>query len=150
MLEVPVQQLAFTFTGENRMSNERSFTVSNFYEFIKEKRLMAIKCNSCGTMILPPQPMCTNCLSTKLTWVEIEGSGKLLSYTVIYVAPEQFQSLVPYIIGIVEFEKGLRLPGMVRNVDPEELIIGMNLKINFDTSSSSQWHTWSRYFFTPL
>ena len=132
------------------MSEERSFTVSSFYEFVSEKRLMAAKCNKCGAVLLPPKPMCTSCLSTNLEWSELEGSGKLVSYTVIHVAPEQFQSLAPYIVGIVEFEKGLRLPGIIRDVDPEDIRVGMNLKIGFDAPISSQWPAWSRYFFRPL
>jgi len=132
------------------MSEERPFTISNFYKFASEKRLMAAKCNECGNVILPPKPMCTKCLSTNLTWIELEGAGKLLSYTVIHVAPEQFQSLTPYNVGIVEFKSGLRLPGMICDVTPEELKVGMDLKICFDTSISDQWHAWSRYFFRPV
>ena len=132
------------------MSEERSFTVSNFYRFASEKRLMAAKCSECGNIILPPKPMCTKCLSTKLKWIELEGSAKLLSYTVIHVAPEQFQSLTPYSVGIVEFKSGLRLPGMICDVTPEALRVGMELKICFCTSTSAQWPAWSRYFFRPV
>ena len=132
------------------MSENTPFTVSNFYKFVSEKRLMAAKCNECGTVLLPPKPMCTKCLSTNLQWIELEGAGKLLSYTIIHVAPEQFQSITPYTVGIVEFKNGLRLPGMIRDVKLEEIKIGMNLKIDFDTSTSSQWPTWTRYFFKPL
>ena len=126
------------------------FTVSSFYKFVSEKRLMAAKCNECGTVLLPPKPMCTKCLSTHLKWIELEGAGKLLSYTVIYIAPEQFQSITPYSVGIVELQNGLRLPGMIRGVDPKEIRVGMDLKIDFDTSASSQWPAWPRYFFRPL
>ena len=126
------------------------FTIASFYKFVSEKQLMAAKCNECGTVLLPPKPMCTNCLSTNLKWIELEGDGKLLSYTIIHVAPEQFQSMAPYTVGIVEFKKGLRLPGMIRNVNPEEIKIGMDLKIDFDSSTSSQWPAWTRYFFRPL
>ena len=131
------------------MSYNPPFTVSSFYRFVSEKRLMAAKCNECGTVLLPPKPMCTKCLSTNLKWIELEGAGKLLSYTVIYIAPEQFQSIAPYTVGIVEFKSGLRLPGMIRDVDSEEIKIGMNLKVDFDTSTSSQWPAWTRYFFRP-
>jgi len=111
---------------------------------------MAAKCTECGTVLLPPKPMCTKCLSTNLQWIELEGAGKLLSYTVIYIAPEQFQSITPYTVGIVELQNGLRLPGMIRGVDPKEIRVGMDLKIDFDTSVSSQWPAWPRYFFRPL
>ncbi|UCC57877.1 MAG: Zn-ribbon domain-containing OB-fold protein [Candidatus Bathyarchaeum sp.] len=126
------------------------FTVSSFYKFVSEKKLMAAKCDKCGTILLPPKPMCTKCLSTNLEWIELEGVGKLLSYTIIYVAPVQFQSLAPYIVGIVELKSGLRLPGMIRGVEQEEIRVGMDLKIDFDTSVSSQWPAWPRYFFRPL
>jgi uncharacterized OB-fold protein len=110
---------------------------------------MAAKCNECGTVLLPPKPMCTNCLSTNLKWIELDGAGKLLTYTVIYIAPEQFQSLAPYIVGIIELKKGLRLPGMICGVDPEKIRVGMNLKIDFEPSTSSRWPAWHRYFFRP-
>ena len=140
-----------TFTGEIRkMSEDTPFTVSSFYRFASEKRLMAAKCTECGTVLLPPKPMCTNCLSTNLKWIEVNGDGKLQSYTIIYIAPEQFQELAPYIVGIVELEKGLRLPGMIRDVKSEDIKIGMSLKTDFETSESSQWPAWSRYFFKPL
>jgi len=132
------------------MSDERSFTISNFYKFTSEKRLMAAKCSECGKIMLPPKPMCTKCLSTKLRWIELEGAAKLLSYTVIHVAPEKFQYLTPYSVGIMELKSGLRLPGMICDVTPEELRVGMKLKICFETSTSDQWPAWSRYFFRPV
>ena len=130
--------------------NPLPFTISSFYKFVSEKRLMAAKCNECGTVLLPPKPMCTKCLSTNLKWIELEGAGKLLSYTVIHIAPEQFQSITPYSVGIVELQNGLRLPGMIRDVDPKEIRVGMDLKIDFEPSASSQWPAWPRYFFRPL
>ena len=140
-----------TFTGEHRkMSEETPFTISSFYKFVSEKRLMAAKCNECGAEFLPPKPMCTKCFSTNLKWIEVDGKGKLLTYTIIYIAPEQFQDMTPYIIGIVEFNNGLRLPGIIRGVKPEVIKIGMNLKIDFEESVSSEWHAWSRYFFRPV
>jgi uncharacterized OB-fold protein len=130
--------------------NPLPFTVSSFYNFVSEKRLMAAMCTECGTVLLPPKPMCTKCLSTNLKWIELEGTGKLLSYTVIHIAPEQFQSITPYTVGIVELQNGLRLPGMIRDVDPKEIRVEMDLEIDFDTSASSQWPAWPRYFFRPL
>ena len=132
------------------MSENHPFTVSSFYKFVSEKRLMADKCTECGTVLLPPKPMCTKCFSTNLNWIELEGAGKLLSYTVIYIAPEQFQSIIPYTVGIIELKNGLHLPGMIRGVDLKEIKVGMNLEIDFDASISSQWPAWPRYFFRPL
>ncbi len=151
MSEAPEPLHASTFTGETRkMSEETPFTVSSFYKFASEKRLMAAKCTECGTELLPPKPMCTKCLSTNLKWIEVDGEGKLLSYTIIYIAPEQFQDMAPYIVGIVELRNGLRLPGMIRDVKLEDIKVGMSVKIDFEASVSSEWPAWSRYFFRPV
>ena len=129
------------------MAETRPFTIEEFYRFAGEKRLMVARCNKCGELFLPPRPMCTKCLSTDLKWVELGKRGELLTYTVIHVAPTQFQSMVPYIVGVVKLKDGLKLPGMIRGIEPEEIKVGMELEIDFDTTLPSQWPMWPRYFF---
>ncbi|MDH5662981.1 MAG: Zn-ribbon domain-containing OB-fold protein [Candidatus Bathyarchaeota archaeon] len=132
------------------MSETHPFTIESFYKFVSERKLMAAKCSKCGTLLLPPRPVCTKCLSTDFKWVELKGEGKLLSYTVIHVSPVQFQSMVPYTVGIVKLEDGPHLPGMIRDVEPEKIRVGMDLKVDFETSIPTQWPLWPRYFFRPL
>lgn len=125
------------------------FTIEQFYKFASERKLMAAKCKKCATMLLPPRPMCTKCFSSDLEWVELRNKGKLLTYTVIHVSPKQFESLIPYTVGIVKLEDGPKLPGMIQGVEPEKISVGMDLKFDFDTTIPSQWPTWPRYFFKP-
>lgn len=131
------------------MSETLSFTIESFYKFVSERKIMAARCSECGTLLLPPRPVCTKCLSTDFKWVELRGNGKLLSYTVIHVSPVQFESMAPYTVGIVELEDGPHLPGMIRDVEPEKIMVGMDLKVDFDTSIPTQWPLWPRYFFRP-
>ncbi len=125
------------------------FTIEQFYEFIGERKLMAVKCRSCTSLLLPPKNVCPRCFSTDLEWTELEKNGKLLTYTVIHVSPRQFQSMAPYAIGIIKLEDGPHLLGMIRQVKPEEIKVGMNLTVDFDTDMPSQWPTWPQYFFRP-
>ncbi len=131
------------------MAETRPFTIESFYQFAAEKKLMAAKCQKCGALLLPPRPMCTECFSTRFKWIELKKRGKLLTYTVIYIPPVQFQSSAPYASGIIELEKGPRLPGVIRGVDPEKIKIGMELKVDFETTVTPEWPTWPRYFFKP-
>ena len=125
------------------------FTVEQFYKFIQERKLMAAECKQCGTVFIPPKPVCTSCFSKELRWIQLEAKGKLVTYTVIHVAPEQFQPIAPYAYGILELENGLRLPGMIKGIELENLEIGTNLKVDFDTNLSTNWPQWPRYFFRP-
>ena len=119
--------------------NSLPFTIEQFYKFISEGRVAATQCMECGAKFLPPRPICTKCYSKKLRWIYLEPKGKLVTYTVIYVAPPRFQHLTPYAYGIIEFERGLRLPGIIRMVDSEDLKVGMELEMVFDSSPSNEW-----------
>lgn len=132
-----------------KMAETFPFTIEQFYKFVSERKLMAAKCKKCGTMLLPPRPMCTKCFSSDLEWVELKNKGKLLTYTVIHVSSKQFESLIPYAVGIVKLEDGPKLPGMIQDIEPEKISVGMSLEVDFDTTIPSEWPTWPRYFFKP-
>ena len=150
MWGVQVPQQPCIFIGEDEMSEVAPFTIEQFYKFISEKKLMAVKCLKCASLLLPPKNICPKCFSTSLEWTELRKKGKLLTYTVIHVAPAQFQSMAPYSMGIVKLEDGLQLLGMIRDIKPEKIKVGMDLIVDFDTDLPSRWPVWPRYFFKPL
>jgi uncharacterized OB-fold protein len=126
------------------------FTIEQFYKFLRESKLMAGKCVKCGKIHLPPRPLCDNCYSQEFVWVNVSGKGKLATYTVISIAPQQFQDLTPYAVGIVQLESGLKIPGMIQEVKQEELEIGMPLTLDFGSCSNLvEWPKWPRYCFKP-
>ena len=130
------------------MSTVEPFTIEQFYKFLQQGKLMAGKCVKCGKIHLPPRPLCSNCYSKEFTWVQISGKGKLLTYTVINVAPQQFEALTPYAVGIVEMAGGLKIPGMIQDIKQGQLKIGMELTLDFGTCSiPQQWPQWPRYCF---
>ena len=132
------------------MSTPEAFTIEQFYKFLAQGKLMAGKCLKCGKMHLPPRPLCDNCYSQDFQWINVSGKGKLLTYTVISVAPPQFQNLTPYAVGIVQLENRLKIPGMIQCLTQEQLKIGMELTLDFGTCSTpQQWPQWPRYCFKP-
>ena len=128
---------------------EAAFTIDQFYKYLAQGKLMAGKCMHCGKIHLPPRPLCDRCFHQEFSWLEIAGKGKLVTYTIIHVAPEQFQAMAPYAVGIVQLENGLKLPGMIASTT--QLRIGMELTIDFTTCTATQpWPQWPRYCFKPL
>jgi uncharacterized OB-fold protein len=127
------------------------FTIESFYKFVKEKKIMGAQCNKCGTTTLPPRPMCPKCFSQDLKWKEMPKEGKLLTYTVIHVCPQQFQSLAPYAVGVVELADGAHLPGMIKGVAMDKIKIDMKLAVDFEETptTAATWPQWTRYYFKP-
>ena len=133
------------------MSAQTPFTIEQFYKFMQQEKLMAGKCLRCGKIHLPPRPLCDNCFSQEFEWVEAPEKGKLLTYTIIHIAPTQFQALAPYAVGIIELENGLRIPGMIQGAPQDQLKVGMAVTIDFGTCNTTQaWPQWPRYCFKPL
>jgi uncharacterized OB-fold protein len=122
-------------------------TIESFYKFCGEKKLMGVKCSRCKKVTVPPRGICSHCRSTDVSWIELPSEGRLVTYTVIHVAPPQFQTLVPYAIGVVEFGDRTRLPGMVKDIDLKDLKVGMELQTDFESTTPNEWPRWPRYFF---
>jgi uncharacterized OB-fold protein len=134
-----------------KMSQQLPFTIEQFYKNINQGKLMGAKCKKCGKLHLPPRPLCDDCYSKDFEWTEVPAKGKLLTYTVIHIAPSQFQSMAPYAMGIVQLENDSKLPGMIRGVNLEQIKVGMELSMDFGTCAATQpWPQWPRYYFKPL
>ena len=127
------------------------FTIESFYKFVKEGKLMGAKCNKCGALLVPPKPMCPKCFSKDLKWKELQKQGKLRTYTVIHIAPKEFQQSTPYAVGIVELEDDAQLPGMIKSIALDKIKVGMDLLVGFEKEPvSEEWPQWPRYYFKPM
>ena len=54
-----------------------------FWDGAKAGKLMMQKCQDCGTWVFCPRPVCGDCASEKLEWVQVSGKGKIFCFTII-------------------------------------------------------------------
>ncbi|MFW9921276.1 MAG: Zn-ribbon domain-containing OB-fold protein [Candidatus Thorarchaeota archaeon] len=94
-------------------------SVDAYKQFIKSEDFHAYKCVDCGAVIAPPSGSCYTCGSSNMEWTTVKGTGKLVSFTIIHIAPEEFQTEAPYYIGIVELDEGTRVTCRLKGFDPE-------------------------------
>ncbi|OIP92589.1 MAG: hypothetical protein AUK24_01285 [Syntrophaceae bacterium CG2_30_49_12] len=117
----------------------RAFSDVSYKQFLNEDKLMGCKCKGCGALYLPPRPICIECYSSDMEWVEMKGKGKLAAFTAIYVGPpsmvaEGFNRKNPYCVGVVEFEEGVKIDARIEGLDtknPETIKVGMPLTAKF-------------------
>ena len=118
---------------------EKPFSDISYNEYLKEEKLMGCKCKQCGAAFVPPRPLCVQCYSPDMEWVEMKGKGKLAAFTCITIPPplmmaEGYDRKRPYCSGIVELEEGGRVTARIEGVDarkPEEIKIGLPLRVTF-------------------
>lgn len=70
---------------------------------------MTTRCAACGKLTFPPKQYCPNCWSDEMNWVELSGHGTLYARTTIHAAATQFREQVPFNVGIVDLQEGIRL-----------------------------------------
>ena len=101
-----------------------------FWDGARQGRLMAQECAGCGVLRHPPGPTCPHCLSLDWYPVELSGSGRLYSYTVVRHPPAPgFDG--PAIVVIVELDEGVRVVSNMGGIDPDSLLIGERLEVYF-------------------
>lgn len=70
-----------------------------------------------------------------LQWRETSGKGELYSYTVTHVPTPGFEDRVPYVIGLIELDEGVRIIANMLNVTPDDVEIGMRVKVAWEKLS---------------
>ncbi len=100
-------------------------------EIPQRYRLEANKCKKCGKIFFPPRLICSNCKSREFEKIKLSEEGKIITYTTIRVAPDQFSTQVPYNVAVIELNEGIRLMAQVVDCKPEDMAIGKPVKIVF-------------------
>jgi uncharacterized OB-fold protein len=100
-------------------------------EIPQRYRLEASRCVKCGQVHYPPRLICPGCRSRQFETVALPSGGKVVTYTIISVGPSDFAAEVPYALGIVELEGGVRLMAQIVDVPPEKVSIGMPVTLEF-------------------
>jgi len=108
-------------------------SVPRFWRKIPQRyNLAGTHCEVCGRYFFPPRNLCPDCRRDgKIVGHTFKGTGKIVTYSVIRTASDQFADLTPYVLAIVELEEGARMTAQVVVENPEDVYIGMPVKSVF-------------------
>jgi len=104
-------------------------TINEFNSDIREGKIEGYVCEECGRKQIDIIEYCSACHSAKLRKTEFHGDGKVITYTIQQVAPEQFMNEVPYAWVIVELDEGPRITGWIPFISKSsDLPIGQRVR----------------------
>ena len=107
-------------------------TPSRYWREIPPRyRYEAGRCKACGFICFPPRLVCPRCGAREFETTKLAGTGTVLTYTIIRVAPEGFEDQVPYAVGIAELEDGVKLTAQIVDCDFASLKIGLKVRLEF-------------------
>jgi uncharacterized OB-fold protein len=91
--------------------------------------LAARRCAGCSRLaVAAPTEPCPHCGALGGDSFPVSGQGRLISWTVIRIAPARYAAEVPYTVGVLELAEGMRLTARVTG-DPEALRAGQAVRL---------------------
>ena len=102
--------------------------VNDFIDYLEKGKVMASKCKDCGLVFFPPRADCYQCLTSNMEWVEVSGTGKLVSYSKLEFAPIGFGDDLPYAIALLDYGDYKVFGRIADGVPEEEIAVGMEMK----------------------
>ena len=104
-----------------------------FWDGCQEGTFLVPRCRGCGATRWPPGPMCPECQSSETEWIESSGRGTVYSWVVAtHPVHEVLVDQVPYVVGLIELEEGVRVVGNVEGYPPDEVEAGMTVELFFE------------------
>jgi uncharacterized OB-fold protein len=109
---------------------------AHYWESALAGRLKVQYCPACNRHQFYPRRFCTTCLSEEIQWVQASGNGRVYTYTVCHVAAHPaFEARVPYAIGMIELDEGVRMLAGIVGANLEHLAIGAPVEVCFERVS---------------
>ena len=101
---------------------------AGFWQATREGRIALCRCTKCGTWLARPLERCHRC-AAPTSFEAVAGTGSIYSYIVVhYRGVPAFAHLVPYVIALVEFDEGPRLPGILLGERGPGVAIGQRVR----------------------
>lgn len=119
-----------------------------FVSLRDDKKILALRCNSCAKVFIPPRKVCPDCFTDTGEWVEVSDEGTLLVFS---VARRQFASIpkekkVPVIFGLIKLDGATTaLLHYLDEIKPEDVEIGMRVKAVFAEDPKGNIHDISHF-----
>lgn len=105
-----------------------------FWEGTRNRELRVQECRACGDRQWFPRPWCRTCAADDFDWVALPGTGTLFAHTVIRqpVKSAAFADDIPYAVGHVDLDGGVRMFSRITDCAIDEVHNGMELAVVFD------------------
>ncbi len=108
-----------------------------FWAGTAARELRIQRCGNCGALRHPPGPMCPRCGGAQRNpgggpgYVAAAGTGEVYSY-VVHHHPQVPGKTLPLVIALVELPEGVRVLGDMPGVAPDQVRIGLPVRVGFD------------------
>ena len=100
-----------------------------FWDSLKQGKLVTTRCTKCGNVSFPPQADCPKCMAGESEWVDLGTAAELVTFTHVKITPASFADDDTYTIAIGELKSGLKVLAWLEGAGEERAKPGMKLRL---------------------
>ncbi|BEQ14723.1 Zn-ribbon domain-containing OB-fold protein [Desulfoferula mesophila] len=128
---MPKPEMDTRFSKFGTVSFTAVTKVNDFIGYLEEGKVAGTQCTKCGQKFFPPRSDCFACPGEPVEWFEVQGTGKLMTFSELMYAPIGFGEDLPYAIAVLDYGD-FKVFGRIGEVPFEEVKIGMEMvtKVN--------------------
>lgn len=82
-------------------------------------------------MVYPTRFVCPACGGVEFDATRLSPRGRIVTSTVVHIAPTDLQMEAPYAMAVVETPEGARLMVQVADCDPSDVVPGAEVTLEF-------------------
>ena len=101
-----------------------------YFDGCKAGVLRLQQCTKCQKFQFYPRTICSHCTSEKLQWQDASGTGVIASFTVVRKGVSAAYE-APYVVALIDLAEGPRLMSTLIDVEPEDVAIGLPVRVDF-------------------
>jgi uncharacterized OB-fold protein len=110
-----------------------------FWNACNEGVFLLQRCRDCGKTQYHYRALCCHCWSDRVDDLPSTGRGTVWTYSVVYRNNTPgYSEKVPYVVGLVELEGGVKVFGNILVGAPEDVSIGTPVQVTFAKADTGQ------------
>jgi uncharacterized protein len=111
-----------------------------FWTGAAEGVLRMQRCDGCGHIRFPVQPLCPRCVGRDFTWTELSGRGEVFAKIVYHRAfHPAYRGDTPYNLVLVQLAEGPRMYSNVVGPEGASAAVGDPLEVVFERVAGGLW-----------
>ncbi|MBN1289016.1 MAG: Zn-ribbon domain-containing OB-fold protein [Actinobacteria bacterium] len=100
-----------------------------FYAELRDnRRILGMRCEKCGSVLLPPRPYCGFCHAPLRTWVELSDKGAVDTFSIVHTPNAKELIETPYACAMIKLD-GCDVPlyHLLGEVEFKDILTGMRV-----------------------
>lgn len=127
--------------------------MSRFLEELKNGKIIATYCKSCGRIMVPPRVFCEQCFKPTDGWKYVKDTGTVNTYSVSFIAGDASRIKEPIIVAVIDIDgasPGMGILHKIGEIDWKEVKFGMKVKAVWKPPEERMGSITDIKYFKPL